>query len=433
MTRPCARIAALVLAFGALSVAPGGAAAQEPAAHVSAALSQAASADAAARRHERLRRKYLRRARRAAAKARVKKGRSGSKLRRKARRARRLAVRHARKAASLRRRAIWLRSMAAATAPPPARPLPRRGPIPLGTAVSWNQFRSDSRLPDTFLRHFDQMTPENEMKMFALQPRQGRFEFRQADAMVDWARSHGKRVRGHTLVFGNQLPAWVANGGFTRDQLIAVMESHIKTVVGHFRGRVAEWDVVNEAVQGDGTLLPNLWLQVIGPGYIELAFRFAREADPGARLFYNDGGIDLPDHPHTQGVRRLLGDLRSRGVPVDGVGLQNHMSNRWHSPAPYIDEAMRRFAEMGLDVAVTEMDVRTDTGGPHAAELEAQKQIFEASARACRFQPRCTSFSTWGVSDRYSWFGAGPMPLLFDSDVNPKPAFAAVEDWVKKP
>ena len=272
------------------------------------------------------------------------------------------------------------------------------------------------------------------MKMFALQPRAGRFDFREADAMVNWARANGKRVRGHTLVFGSQLPAWLLEGGFTREELIDVMKTHVKTVVEHFRGRVSEWDVVNEAIAGDGSWQPNLWLDVIGPEYIDIAFRAAREADPSARLFYNDGGIDLPDHPHTVAVRSLLSALRSRGVPVDGVGLQNHMSNRWHAPEAQIIEAMRRFAEIGLDIAVTEMDVRTDGGGSREAELDAQKQVYAASAKACRLQPRCTSFSTWGISDRYSWFdNLALAPLMFDADMNAKPAFAAVEDWIKLP
>jgi endo-1,4-beta-xylanase len=415
-----------------LGAVPEAARAEPPSAQAS-ALAQAASAEAAARRHERLRRRSLKSARRFAAKARKSKGAGRRRLRARARRARRAAARHARKAAALRRRAALLRSMAAAAPPPPAPDPPRRPPIPLGTAVTWRDFERDPRLPSTFLRHFDQITAENEMKMFALQPRPGRFDFREADEMVNWARGHGKRVRGHTLVFGSQLPSWLTHAGFDRDGLIAVMESHIKTVVGHFRGRVAEWDVVNEAVRGDGGLQSNLWLDVIGPDYVDLAFRFAREADPGAKLFYNDGGIDLPDHPHTQGVRALLAGLRSRGVPVDGVGLQNHMSNRWYSPGPQIAEAMRRFAEMGLDIAVTEMDVRADTGGSREAELEAQRQIFAGSAAACRLQPRCTSFSTWGISDRNSWLGIDQMPLMFDGEVNPKPAFGAVEDWIKRP
>lgn len=340
---------------------------------------------------------------------------------------RKRARRYRKRAASLRKRAATPPPVRAAAAPP------RRAPIPLGTALDWNTVQADDGLRQAFLTHFDQMTPENELKLFSLEPRKGQFAFHNADAMVDWARANGKRVRGHVLVYGNQLPHWLKDTQWTRDQLIEILRNHIQTVMSHFKGRITEWDVVNEAVvdYGDGWT-PNLWYQVIGPDYVEMAFRFAHEADPSAKLFYNDNGIDLPDHPHTVQVRALLSRLLTEGTPVDAVGMENHMSNRYKADGFQVRETMRRFEALGLDVAVTEMDVPNDTGLTGDAELNAQRDTFMGAAWACRMEPRCASFSSWGVTDRYSWINPALTPLMFDATYAAKPAFYAVEDWVKK-
>ncbi len=384
--------------------------------------------EAAARRDLRTAGRERRLARAAAKKA---PRRSARRHRSRAARYRKRARSRRKHAASLRRRAAALSQVKAVAASAP----PRRAPVPLGTALDWRVARTDPALADAFLRHFDQMTPENELKMYALQPLRGAYSFASADRMVDWARAHGKRVRGHALVYGSQLPAWLTARDWTRDELLEVMRDHIQAVMTHFRGRVTEWDVVNEGVVdwGDG-LTPNIWSQVIGPDYVDYAFRFAHEADPGAKLFYNDWGIELPDHPRTVAVRKLVSGLKSRGVPIDGVGIQDHVTNRYNATGPQVAETLRRFAAMGLDVAITEMDVQTDSGGSRADQLEAQRHAFAGSAWACRMEPRCTSFTSWGISDRYSWIETpGMAPLMFDDALEPKPAFADVEDWIKKP
>jgi endo-1,4-beta-xylanase len=381
----------------------------------------ARSDDRRAKRERRLARVALKRHLRVAAR----RHRARAKKLRKRARSRRL------RAAGLRRRAAALSQVKAAVAAAP----PRRAPVPLGTALDWRVVRGDPAVERVFLRDFDQMTPENALKMFALEPAAGVWDFREADELVDWARANGKRVRGHTLVYGNQLPDWLTGGDWSSDELLEVMRDHIKAVMSHFRGRVAEWDVVNEGVASGGEgLTPNIWARVIGPDYIDKAFEFAHEADPGAKLFYNDYGIELPDQPHTVAVRKLVSGLQSRGVPIDGVGIQDHVSSRYSASGGQLRETMRRFAALGLDVAITEMDVRMDSGGSHADELEAQRRAYHESAWACRMEPRCTSFSTWGISDRYSWITTpGLAPLMFDDELNPKPAFGDVEDWIRKP
>jgi endo-1,4-beta-xylanase len=435
LPRPRAGARRLLLAAALLLLVPAGAApaAQAQAADAGALLAQAARQDALARKDDRTAARERRLARIAARKAKLAlKPADGRRLRKSARRHAARARAHRKRAKRHRKAAARLRRRAAA---PPVRvaAASRRPAIPLGTALDWRSLRFDRALHDTFLRYFDQVTPENELKLFALQPRQGEYDFDDADAMVDWARGRGKRVRGHVLVYGNQLPYWLTSVIWTRDELLAVMKDHIQTVMKHFQGRITEWDVVNEAVVDYGNgWTPNLWYKVIGPDYVEQAFRFAHEADPGAKLFYNDNGIDLPDHPHTVALRALLSDLLRRGVPIDAVGMQNHMSNQYKANGFQVAETMRRFAALGLDVAVTEMDVPNDNALTGVTELEAQRQTFEGSAWACRVEPHCLSFSTWGISDRYSWINPALTPLTFDVNMDPKPAFYAVEDWIKK-
>jgi GH35 family endo-1,4-beta-xylanase len=404
-------------------------------ARASALLAQAAADDRAAKDQDRMARLDLRKSRKTLRSARQVTAKAQALLRSRARRYRKRGSAHKRHARRLRRRARRLRRMASAERAPPPAPFtpPRRPAIPLGTALDWSTIQADSRLRDVFLAHFDQVTAENEMKMFALQPMPGVWDFDLADQMVDWARAHGKRVRGHTLVFGGQLPWWIRSRVWTRDELLEVMKDHITAVMQHFSGRVSEWDVVNEAIASDGSFNPNVWYQVIGPDYVDQAFRFARAADPSAKLFYNDAGIDLPDKPHTFGVRDLVAGLRNRGVPIDGVGMQSHVSNRFNAGEAPFAAAMKLFTGLGLDVAVTEMDVALDSGGTLSQKLAVQRQVFSDAAQACRLEPRCTSFSTWGISDRYSWLGQGAAGLMFDENVEPKPAFSAVDDWVHGP
>lgn len=282
-------------------------------------------------------------------------------------------------------------------------------------------------------RVYASVTPENEMKWETLQPERGRWDFAAADRIVEWARAHGKRVRGHALVWHLQNPAWLEQGDFTRDELIGILREHIRTVVGRYRGRVHEWDVVNEAVEDDrGTLRDTVWLRGIGPEYVAMAFRFAREADPGARLFYNDYGAEQRG-TKAAGVLRLLRDLREAGAPVDGVGLQGHVSTE---PLPGFDEILEQYRATGVRVAFTEVDVRVGVDGEGAPRrgdraLALQAGRYATLARGC-VSVECTGFTVWGVDDAHSWVpqaypGTGAA-LPFDGDLRPKPAFAALRD-----
>jgi endo-1,4-beta-xylanase len=445
--RPCALAFVLVLlTLGSALFAAGTADARKLTAKE--ALRLAAGHDRKARSYDKRRRREVRRARRldnaiagartwargtlvrgfALTKAPLEKRR----LRRKARGHRRRAKKYAARARWHRKEAVRLRRLAAGRSRAPSPP--RRAPIPLGAAVAWDEFESDARLGQTFLRHFDQMTPENELKWQNVHPGILTWHFSVADEMVDWARSNGKRVRGHTLIWSNQNPPWVEQGVWTRDTLLKVMKNHINTTMKHFRGRVHEWDVVNEAIDPHGNWVRNIWYRVIGPDYVDWAFRYARQADPGARLYYNETGLDAAHHPHSQGVLSMLRRLRNRGVPVDAVGMQGHVTTRFRGTHAGLTDLMHEFTALGLAVAITEMDVRTDGGGTLAQKREAQRVVYRDYARACRLEPRCTSFTTWGISDAYSWYGQPELaPLLFDGAFKPKPAFHEVQDWIRTP
>lgn len=297
----------------------------------------------------------------------------------------------------------------------------------LGAAVNhfhlWDA--GDRAYERTFLGEFDSLTPEYELKVDQLLPRPDAWDWSVADALVDYAASHGKELRGHALVWHRALPEWMLARSWTRDELLAFMRSYITAVVGRYRGRIAEWDVVNEAFEDDGSFRRSLWYDVIGPDYVEAAFRFAREADPTVPLYYNDYGAEWVN-AKSDAILALGARLREKGF-LDGVGFQAHFSASWYATEKDLSTNLARFAAAGLDVGVTELDVSM-ASAPGTAEdrLRAEADIYRGVAAACRAQPACRRLTVWGVTDRYGWLGADAMPLLFDPAYAPKPAYAAV-------
>jgi endo-1,4-beta-xylanase len=337
-------------------------------------------------------------------------------------------------------------------------PAPRR--VEQGAAVRLSALRRDTRYRDTFLREFDSLTPENEMKMQTLQPRRGSFDFGAADELVAFAKEHHKRIHGHALVWGLQVPLWLidhgitsklglplrplslpdlprplntvvgdlltAVSGWTRTELEGIMRHHIDTVVRHFGDDVPEWDVVNEPMADNGTLANNVWRRFIGDDYVEQALRAAHAANPRAKLYINEYAVEGPS-AKLDGLVELVRDLRARNVPLDGVGLQYHTHIKGFVDEDTLAETMRRFSDLGVDVQITEMDVATSLlDGSLQQRLARQAVAYGDAARACNAVAACTRFTTWGVSDALSWLGSAEMPLLFDSQYQPKPAYSAV-------
>lgn len=315
--------------------------------------------------------------------------------------------------------------------PPTLRMFAEQHDLSMGVAVNgWAL--SNPAYTNLLLRQFNLITPENAMKFGPLSPEEGTYHFGEADRIVYFAITNNLRVRGHTLVWTNQLPAWLTEKPRTRQEYIDILHEHITTVVGRYRGYIYAWDVVNEAVANDGNLASdNFWMQTIGPEYIEMAFRWAHEADPNALLFYNDAFAE-GSGTKADGVFALLRDLQEKNVPIHGVGLEMHIGVSWYNPAPQkVAENIRRVAELGLQVHITEMDVRLPQ--PVTTEnLHKQAALYADMLQVCLAEPNCTSFAVWGLTDAHSWipptYPGWTAPLIFDEAYKPKPSYHALID-----
>uniref|UniRef100_UPI0031D964D6 endo-1,4-beta-xylanase n=1 Tax=Saccharothrix mutabilis TaxID=33921 RepID=UPI0031D964D6 len=247
------------------------------------------------------------------------------------------------------------------------------------------------------------VTAENEMKIDATEPNQNQFTYGNADRIVNHARTQGKRVRGHTLAWHSQQPAWMQR--LEGSALRSAMLNHVTKVAQYYAGKIYAWDVVNEAFEdGSSGARRNSNLQRTGNDWIEAAFRAARAADPTAKLCYNDYNTDDWTHAKTQAVYRMVQDFKTRGVPIDCVGLQSHFNAQSPVPSNY-QTTLQNFANLGVDVQITELDIE-GSGTTQAAN-------YERVTKACLAVARCTGITVWGIRDTDSWRSYGT-PLLFD-------------------
>jgi endo-1,4-beta-xylanase len=273
---------------------------------------------------------------------------------------------------------------------------------------------------------FNFATPENEMKWDATEPTRNVFNFAGGDAVVAFAAGNGMQVKGHNLVWHSQLPSWVPVIQDPTD-LHNAMINHVTQVAWHFRGRVIAWDVVNEAVADSGALRNSIFLQLLGPSYIDDAFNAAHAADPDAHLYYNDYGAEGMNAKSNAVYNLVLGMLE-RGVPIHGVGLEMHTGPADTSPsADEVAANMQRLGELGLEIVISEMDVQICT-----SDVDTQSARFHDIVADCVAAPTCTAVTVWGVPDKYSWRNgqtcATPRPLLFDDNYAPKPAYTGLLD-----
>ncbi len=340
-----------------------------------------------------------------------------------------------------------------------------RDGILIGSAVRPAQL-SEAAYASTLAREFNMVEPEDALKWEVVHPAVQSFDFSQADQIVDFATRNGMKVRGHTLVWHQQNPGWLTDGKYTSDELAQMLEKHIKTVVGHYRGKIFAWDVVNEAFDElhPGELRSTIWRDQPGIGlagneaasssparstldarssqrsysYIEQCFRWAHEADPQALLFYNEAEAEVIN-PKSDAIYAMVRDFRQRGVPIDGVGFQMHIANL-HPDVASISANINRFTALGVQVHITEMDVALPVdpnGNPRPEDLQLQADIYREIASACLSHPGCTAIQTWGFTDKYSWIGSHSKhtqgaALPFDRDYRPKPAYAALRDALER-
>jgi endo-1,4-beta-xylanase len=300
----------------------------------------------------------------------------------------------------------------------------------VGAAVNVPVLGFDTAYQTTLAGEYNLVVPENVMKFDATEPLQGTYTYKAGDALVKFAEAHDMKVRGHNLVWHNQLPDWLTIGTFTKDQLLKILHDHITALVSHFKGHVYAWDVVNEGIGDDYQLRNTLWYQTIGPDYIKDAFEWAHEADPNAVLFYNDyGGEDMG--PKSDAIYTLVKDLVAQGVPINGVGLQMHVSTQYAPTASNLARNMARLNDLGLQVQITEMDVDVHKGpGSADAKFAAQASIYGYVLTTCLQAKNCTALLTWGFTDGYSWIkDASQNPdgaLPFDKTYSPKPAYQSL-------
>lgn len=315
-----------------------------------------------------------------------------------------------------------------------------------GAAVVVHLLESDRALAELMVDQCGIVVPEGELKWRALRPAQDKYDFTQADALFDFAAKHHLLVRGHTLAWHNSVPDWLAAAPSTLDVRRLFVE-HIRTVMGRYRGRVHSWDVVNEAIlPADGMpggLRRSFWYERVGADYIDLAYHTAREADPRAKLTYNDYGVEYDnaeDEQRRRAILELLRGMQARKVPLDAVGVQSHIkaaspSSIGRGLAEYI-EAIR---QMGLEVYLTELDVNEDDiASNEVAERDRiVAQTYKDYLDVALNNPAVKLVLTWGISDRRTWLNDGPThhrkqpnrpqrSLPFDPEYRPAPAFFAM-------
>ena len=295
---------------------------------------------------------------------------------------------------------------------------------PLGAAVDPEHAYDDDAYRRRLITTFSSMTVENAMKWEIVEPHRGKFDFDQADRVMRLARRTGKRVRGHTLVWDLQLPSWLEDEDWSAAELKDVLREHITTVMSRYRGRIDEWDVVNEPLTSEGGLKRDVWFNTLGPGYIAYAFEVAHRVDPRAKLFVNELNAEPPG-PKSRSLLALARHLKRRGVPIDGVGFEFHRTGGDAPSRARIRELAHGTARMGLLFAITEMDVRN-------TDEQRQARVYGDAAHVCAEAPNCSGLTVWGVTDRFSWLGEDAAPLPFDADGNPKPAARALEEPLRR-
>jgi len=314
----------------------------------------------------------------------------------------------------------------------------------IGTAVDPSHLK-EADYADTLRSEFSQVEPENAMKFGPIHPRPNSdpnpFDFRAADDLVSFAQQNGMKVRGHTLLWHQQLSPWLTEGikagTFDAAALNSILQNHIRMVMKHYSGKVYAWDVVNEAFNEDGTMRHTPWYDQPGIGvadqktaYIEQAFRWAHEADPAAKLFYNDYDTEQVN-AKSDAIYQMASDFKSRGVPLSGIGFQLHVNLKFNDAQKLASFAanLKRFSDRGLEIHITELDVALDS--PDPVNLAAQGELYHKIAQICLQTPACKLIQTWGFTDKYSWIPEYSQhkqgwALPFDAEYKKKSAFAGI-------
>ncbi|BCB75488.1 beta-xylanase [Phytohabitans flavus] len=313
------------------------------------------------------------------------------------------------------------------------RALAKRAGLKIGTAVDMSALNNDATYKDRVAAEFNSVTAENVMKWSEIEPTRGVLNFGPADQLVAFAKANGQSVRGHTLLWHSQLPGWltegVASGDIDSAELRQLLKQHVFDVAGHFRGKIYQWDVANEVIDDNGQLRDTIWLQKLGPGYIADVFRWAHQADPKAKLYINDYNVEGLN-AKADAYYELVKQLKADRVPIHGFGMQGHLGVQFGFDGRALQN-VQRFEALGLETSFTEVDVRMLMPADNP-KLHAQANGYSILLRACLLAKKCTSFTVWGFTDKYSWVpgfftGQGAANLL-DENFGQKPAYQAVKE-----
>jgi endo-1,4-beta-xylanase len=335
----------------------------------------------------------------------------------------------------------------------------------IGTALNLDQIMGrDIKSIEIIKKHFNSITPENVLKWEVVHPKPGQYNFEPADSFVSFGVKNNMFIIGHCLLWHSQTPKWVfedENGKqLSRDALLQRLKDHIFSVVGRYKGKINGWDVVNEAVDDDGSLRKSKWFEIIGEDYIEKAFEYAHEADPAAELYYNDYNEWYKGRRET--IVKIVNDLKGKGIKIDGIGMQGHWGLDY-PPMDEMDASMKAYANTGLKLMITELDMDvlpnpfnytgadiskrfelSDETNPYpngltdSMKVVQTKRFEEYFNLFNKYKDSMSRVTFWGVHDGQSWKNNFPIrgrtayPLLFDKNLNPKPAYDAIIKTVEK-
>jgi endo-1,4-beta-xylanase len=335
----------------------------------------------------------------------------------------------------------------------------------IGAAINGRIFtEQDAKANEVLLKHFNSITPENEMKWERIHPKPGVYNFDLADKFVAYGEKNKMFIVGHCLLWHSQTPQWVftdsTGKNLSREALLERMRDHITTIVTRYKGRINGWDVVNEALNEDGTMRKSKWYNLVGEDFIEKAFEYAYAADPKVELYYNDYNIEMP--AKRAGAIRIIKNLKAKGIKISGVGIQGH----WHLPSPSIvdiDSSIMLFGQLGVKVHITELDVNVlpnpqnfsgadvstnfqqkqemnpyTTGLPDSMQLKLTQRYVEFFKVFNKHKAVMARVTTWGIDDNMSWLNGWPIrgrtnyPLLFDREYKAKPVVTELIKLVSK-
>ncbi len=316
--------------------------------------------------------------------------------------------------------------------PAPLRALAEMRGLPVGTAVDLAVLASEPQYREVLHKEFNICVAENAFKPHLVWTGPYEYRFDDPDRLAEFAQQNGMTLRGHTLLWHQAVPNWLREGNYPPHAVRDMLKAYIQAIVTRYRGRIAQWDVVNEAVAESGESLrkDSFWYTALGPDYIRSAFTWAAEADPQTCLYYNDYGAEDMG-PKADSIYALAKKLQSDGIPLHGVGLQCHFELGWRLTDDFRAN-VHRLEALGLDWQVTECDIRMrlDGAAPTPAQLAVQASGYEDLVRFCLDEARCRGFVLWGFTDRHSWIpGFRPgwgAALPLDADYRPKPAYEAI-------